>query len=692
VLSIGVLVIGLSTPLLGLSALSAADVPKATPRLLRELAKSPESESVDVIVAVKDGTPQAKELAGISKELAGRMQAARIEAQQRIADEMPASQFRPKHFYESFSMISGHASREGLATLSRRSDVAWITLDGVKRIKQTSPQPSQTLIRSDLANSSGFTGTGNTIAVIDTGVDYTIPDMGGGAFPNSKVIGGTDTADNDNDPMDCEGHGTEVANVAAGPSGVAPGAKIVAIKVFKASGSCDEALDSDILAGVNYAVANQAHFGISVINLSLGGEWDGTDPVGLCDTDVPDYLEAFNAANAAGISVTVASGNGSRANQISSPACVSSAIAVGGVYSSAFARVKWSDPDGCTDQPASIDQVVCFSDSNTNLGLLAPGAFWSVHSKGNSLDSQFAGTSASAPAAAGALAVAKQARPTYSIAALLALLRGTGKAITDTRNNIVSPRIDVLAAVQQPPQNLAAYSGPTVSIPDGSGAATATVTTAGFTGTLGTVQAWVEINHSEPAQLKVTLIGPDGTSVLLANQTGTADHPINAFYGKTDAAAQSLDLFAGHPANGVWTLKVEDLVNGTTGTIRNFAVQLVAALAPCVANATTLCLNAGGRFQVTVAWQVPTQGTSGVGQAVTLTSDTGYFWFFSANNIELMVKVVDGRTFNGKFWVFYGALTDVQYTVTVTDTVTGNQKSYFSPQGTPQSLADTAAF
>ena len=680
----------LSTPLFALSAVSATDVPKATPRLLRELASRPDAGAVDVIVGLADGTPSPHDLGPLSKGLSQAVQAQRIEAQQTFVDQT-AAVFQPKHFHESFSMISGRVTRSGLASLSKRADVAWITLDGVKRFAQTSTQPAQTLIRSDAANSAGFTGAGSAIAIIDTGVDYGIADMGGGTFPNAKVIGGTDIADLDQDPTDCEGHGTEVATVAAGPNGVATGAKIVAVKVFKSSGGCDTAFDSDILGGVNYAITNQARFGIVAINLSLGGEYDDTGDHGFCDLDAPDYKTAFDAANAAGILVAVASGNGARANQISQPACVSSAIAVGAVYSSAFSRVTWSDPDGCTDSPVSPDQVVCFSDSNTNVALLAPGAFWSVHSKGNSLDSQFAGTSASSPAAAGAICVVHQARPTLNGAGILALLRGTGKPLTDTKNGIISPRIDVLAAVQQSASKLAAYSGPPISIPDGSGSATATVTTSGFTGSLGTVQVWVEINHRQPAQLRVTLTGPDGLSLLLANQTGTTEHPINAFYGKTDAAAQSLDGFAGHTANGVWTLKVEDLVAGTTGTIRNFAVQLVQALAPCVANATTLCLN-NGRFQTTVAWQVPTQGTSGVGNAVPLTADTGYMWFFSANNIELMIKVVDGRTFNGKFWVFYGALTDVQYTVTVTDTVTGNVKTYFSPQGTPQSRADTAAF
>lgn len=111
----------------------------------------------------------------------------------------------------------------------------------------------------------------------------------------------------------------------------------------------------------------------------------------------------------------------------------------------------------------------------------------------------------------------------------------------------------------------------------------------------------------------------------------------------------------------------------------------------CRDTPTALCLNAE-RFRVEVAWSVPSQGTSGVGTAVPLTGDTGYFWFFSSNNIELVVKVVDGRAFNGRFWVFYGALSDVEYTVTVTDMMTGGRRTYANPQGRLASVADTAAF
>ena len=73
-------------------------------------------------------------------------------------------------------------------------------------------------------------------------------------------------------------------------------------------------------------------------------------------------------------------------------------------------------------------------------------------------------------------------------------------------------------------------------------------------------------------------------------------------------------------------------------------------------------------------------------------SDTGAYWFFTSNNIEVIVKVVDGRTFNGKYWVFVGALTDVQYTLTIRDVVTGAVKTYSHPAGTLESFADTSAF
>ena len=112
----------------------------------------------------------------------------------------------------------------------------------------------------------------------------------------------------------------------------------------------------------------------------------------------------------------------------------------------------------------------------------------------------------------------------------------------------------------------------------------------------------------------------------------------------------------------------------------------------CTANATTLCLN-NARFQARVTFSVPSQGiTNAPAQAVPLTGDTGYFWFFSANNVEITLKVVDGRAFNGFFWAFYAALSDVAYTITITDMDTGAVKSYSNSQGSLASVADVRAF
>jgi Leucine-rich repeat (LRR) protein len=111
----------------------------------------------------------------------------------------------------------------------------------------------------------------------------------------------------------------------------------------------------------------------------------------------------------------------------------------------------------------------------------------------------------------------------------------------------------------------------------------------------------------------------------------------------------------------------------------------------CVPGANTLCLS-GGRFKVQVGWRTR-EGQTGPGRAVALTGDTGYFWFFNEANVEMVIKVLDACGLNQRFWVFAGGLTDVQTDITVTDTQTGDVKTYRNPQGTAfRPLQDTAAF
>lgn len=168
----------------------------------------------------------------------------------------------------------------------------------------------------------------------------------------------------------------------------------------------------------------------------------------------------------------------------------------------------------------------------------------------------------------------------------------------------------------------------------------------------------------------VTFGGASATNVSVTSATAiTCTTPTHA--------AGAVDVAVAVPARGSATLP-----SGFTYTSSGTG---------CTTGGPTLCLNAN-RFRLTVSWRSPYDGSSGVGTAAALTSDTGYFWFFSASNVELVIKVLDGRAANGRFWLFYAALSDVEYTLTVTDTTTGAVKTYYNPPRTLASVADTNAF
>ena len=168
-------------------------------------------------------------------------------------------------------------------------------------------------------------GSGVTIAVIDTGVDYTHPSLGSGFGPDHKVVGGYDFVNDDPDPMDDNGHGTHVAGIVAGTgaggdravTGVAPDATLTAYKVLDQFGS---GTTEDVLAALEAAVDPANPHRADVINMSLGAPGDGTDPVGL----------AASRAAAAGVVVVAAAGNeGPQEQTVGTPAAADGVIAVG---------------------------------------------------------------------------------------------------------------------------------------------------------------------------------------------------------------------------------------------------------------------------------------------------------------------------------------------------------------------------
>jgi len=197
-----------------------------------------------------------------------------------------------------------------------------------------------------------------------------------------------------------------------------------------------------------------------------------------------------------------------------------------------------------------------------------------------------------------------------------------------------------------------------------------------------------------------------------ATMEGLVGNFVRAFAATSNLPAA---VFAGSAGNGVarsldggvtWTAENDGLGSASVsslvidpilpslifaGTLQGvFCAPLGQVAVQCFSDGQTLCLNAH-RFRASVVWR-DAGGNTGGGQALPITDNTSAFWFFDPTNVELVVKVLDGRSVNGKFWVFYGALTNVEYTITVTDTLTGAVKIYFNAQGQLASVADTGVF
>jgi hypothetical protein len=121
-------------------------------------------------------------------------------------------------------------------------------------------------------------------------------------------------------------------------------------------------------------------------------------------------------------------------------------------------------------------------------------------------------------------------------------------------------------------------------------------------------------------------------------------------------------------------------------------VQAAVLDAECTDTSTELCLN-GGRYEVEVEWRDFADQTGSGTVAPLRSADSGIYWFFSANNWEMLVKVLDGCGINDNVWVFSAATTNVEYTLRVTDTATGMMREYFNPLGqAAPAITDTGAF
>jgi subtilisin family serine protease len=404
--------------------------------------------------------------------------------QDEVLTTLLADEFKVRRRFENMSAFSGRVTRRGLEKLARHSRVASIELSRQRQahLAQGIPLMNGAIYRST------FDGSGVAIAIIDSGVDYTHPRLGGGNFPNAKVIGGHDFGSDDSDPQATgNAHGTACAGIAAGNlgtsgdyiGGVAPNAKIYALKIT--SGSSGSASDADIIAAWDWCITHKNDDPanpILVISTSFGGDRYTSN----CDTAQSAYFTAANNAAAAGITVLASSGNEGFCNSLASPACISSVISVGAVYDSGYASSttfcvesvscvsKFQDFScfsgwGHTETPQA-DGVTGYSNTSGFLDLLAPShrAYTTdiVGSSGynsGDYDSGFGGTSAACPYAAGAVAALQCAAQNtqgrfLTPAEVRTILATTGDLVRDQKNpSITKPRINLGRAIESLGQN-----------------------------------------------------------------------------------------------------------------------------------------------------------------------------------------------------------------------------------------------
>lgn len=350
--------------------------------------------------------------------------------------------------YRQLPLVAVQVPAAALPALADHPLVAAVTPVRTARAMRTE---GKRLMHVPEVHAQGFRGAGIGIAVLDTGVDYTHTELSPAGTKTIKLF---DAVDNDTDPMDEEGHGTSVAAIAGGSgNGVAPEARIVAVRVLNADG---EGTSAQILAGIDAVLASIAAgnpHNIKVVNLSLGGYDDTEWPPGegSCDALSTDFATAFQSLVDAGVLVVAAAGNGGCSTGVAWPACISTALAVGAVYDANVGFQIYGElqcnPLGCFDLSSGADQIACYSDSGSKLGVWAPSHCATTARKGGGQETCFGGTSAAAPYAAGVAALLSQAVPSRTVAALRQAIESTGTKVKDSRNNVERRRVDAEAAL-----------------------------------------------------------------------------------------------------------------------------------------------------------------------------------------------------------------------------------------------------
>jgi subtilisin family serine protease len=249
-------------------------------------------------------------------------------------------------------------------------------------------------VGADVVHTEGNTGQGRKVVVLDTGYNYNHPDLA------SSYLGGKDFVNNDNDPMDDDGHGTIVSGLItadglnSAAKGAAPDVGVIVGKVLDSQGS---GFFSDVVAGIYWAVdgpdgvaGTKDDFKPDAINLSIGTSAPFVYK-GYCNSKMPEMTKAIKYAVDRGVLVVVAAGNLGTSG-VSIPGCISYALTVGAVDSN--------------------DKIASFSGRGKAVDVTAPGS--SLISTWHSMYASSTGTSLATPIVTATVALIKHESPTLS--------------------------------------------------------------------------------------------------------------------------------------------------------------------------------------------------------------------------------------------------------------------------------------
>jgi subtilisin len=561
-----------------------------------------ERGSVRVIIGLK---VDFKPIGELSKQAQSRQKSNIKKAQDDLLLRLKSYEVKEVKQFEFIPFLAAEVDAGALEKMRDDENVTSIQED-----KPDAPSLAQSIpiVGATAAWTAGFSGAGWAVAVLDTGVDKTHSFLSGrvvseacyssnnGATASSVCPGGVTQSTASNSALNCNlavngcNHGTHVAGIAAGRSttsnGVAKDANIIAVQVFSNFPSqtdcgsnpapCALSYTSDQILGLQRVLALSGSINIAAVNMSLGGGQFFSN----CDATEAGRKAAIDNLRSVGIATVISSGNSSYTNAMGAPGCISTAVSVG------------STGDGSGG--ATLNVVSSFSNSVSFLNLLAPGAVITSSVPGGGF-ANFQGTSMAAPHVAGAWAVLKQKKPTATVTEVLNAFVSTGQSITDSRNNIVKPRIRVdsaLAAISANCGSTAINVGQTVNGNLQTGDCLYTDNTLydayTFSGTAGQ-QIAVSMNSAQfnsylflyqGAYPGGTIVSSDdngggGNNARIPATTGFITLPATGTYtilangfSTTDTGAYSLSLLSNVPSvcDQLTPLTLNQTINGTLTT------------------------------------------------------------------------------------------------------------------------------